>query len=442
MYTISPIINERKRKRDQFESDLKEELTPKKFIISCTNPTSKNPFSNQIPIIFFMDDMSKSNSNSNSLDKNSDLYFDDRSEEDDDANTIRSPTCLGRYCDHDSNSTNIRPIPERLEKMVRMGNKKNSYKIELTDLIDLGLCYHCQLQKKFRNVSLEKMSKLVGPLEKLRDTIGMNTIKNDFIEQIISITQGYEKNPRDLLHTIIVGPPGIGKTHVVEILAEIYLALGYMSKNIIKKVKRTDLVGKYVGHTESKTQNAIDMATGGILVIDEAYELGNKYHRDSYSKVCIDTINRNLTERSDKFICIIVGYEKDLDECFFSYNPGLRSRFKHKYTISEYTPEELEEIFCLKVKNDGWSFDPSMDLDKRKKFFIQNKNSFTAYGRTMESLLFHTKIAHSNRVFFELEPGDKKISLTDIKKGLTRFLTHDSSQKQSDLSDSHKHMYN
>ena len=58
---------------------------------------------------------------------------------------------------------------------------------------------------------------------------------------------------------------------------------------------------------------------GGVLFIDEVYQLGNAEGRDSYSKECIDTINQNLTERQGKFICIIAGYKDSVEKCFFSF---------------------------------------------------------------------------------------------------------------------------
>ena len=92
------------------------------------------------------------------------------------------------------------------------------------------------------------------------------------------------------------------------------------NKYEFKIVKRSDLIGKYLGHTAAKTQKVIDSCKGGVLFIDEAYSLGNPEGRDSFSKECIDTINQNLTENKANLLCIIAGYKDALDKCFFAYN--------------------------------------------------------------------------------------------------------------------------
>jgi hypothetical protein len=167
------------------------------------------------------------------------------------------------------------------------------------------------------------------------------------------------------LHTVICGPPGTGKTELANIIANIYFKLGILGKNSVVSVKRTDLIGKWLGHTAIKTQEIINSAIGGVLLIDEAYSLGNKEGRDSFAKECIDTLNQNLMLLKDKLICIIVGYEDKLNECFFSQNEGLKSRFDWWHRIEKYNDKELFLILKQKMKNSGWLFVPRI---KRKTF--------------------------------------------------------------------------
>lgn len=344
--------------------------------------------------------------------------------------------CPGKNCDHDPESKNIPVIPDRLL------NRKDGYQLTLADLIDLGLAFHCKLQTTFNDISLERLAKLSGPLAKLHRTIGMSSIKTNFVEQIIYFLQDLQPNGAEMLHTILEGPPGVGKSYIVDVLAEIYLNMGYLKKNIIKKARRSDLIGKYLGHTASMTQKIIDESLGGILVLDEGYSLGNPQKRDSFSKECIDTINRNLTEHAGEFVCFILGYEEELDKSFFSHNPGLKSRFRFKFTIDNYSSDELCDIFNLKVNNDGWKIDENLNPTEQQDFFKENHSAFKYFGRSIESLLFHTKVAHANRVFFESKDNRTKITMADIEMGFKKFAVHNSVKKDtSDMPLSVRHIY-
>ena len=353
--------------------------------------------------------------------------------------TLKDPVqppyiCPGKYCDHDPESKNIPIIPKRLY------NCSADYKITLTDLVELGECFHCKLQKNFFTISLERLAKLNEPLHKLKTMIGMKIIKESFAEQIVYFLLDLEPNPTEILHTILEGGPGVGKSLIVDILAEIYLKMGYLTKNIVKKVKLNDLKGKYVGHTVAMTQKAIDDAIGGVLIIDEAYSLGSAGKLDVFSKELIDTLNRNLTENAGKFVCIVAGYGDQLEKCFFAHNPGLRSRFRFRFIIDSYSSDELAAIFNLKVKNDKWDFHPDFNFNEQLIFFKNHYKNFKYYGRDIETLLYHTKVAHSNRIFFQPEDVIKKLTMNDIKMGFQRFILHNKDES-NDIPSFFAHMY-
>ncbi len=81
-------------------------------------------------------------------------------------------------------------------------------------------------------------------------------------------------------------------------------------------------------------------------------------------------------------------------------------------------------------------------MDEQKKFFKDNHKSFKYYGRDMETLLFHTKMAHSNRIFFESDDVKTKINMLDIKMGYKRLVIHNNIDKGNDkLPANISHMY-
>ena len=164
---------------------------------------------------------------------------------------------------------------------------------DINDLIELGKMYDPKEKVRY-NIDLYKLSKLVEPLEKLNSMIGLSNIKENIVGQIIYNMQNLDDND-DMMHTVIQGSPGVGKTMLGKILGDIYFNMGVIKGNKkrsrfgeekynFKIVKRSDLIGKYLGHTAVKTQKVIDSCQGGVLFIDEAYSLGNPEGRDTFSK--------------------------------------------------------------------------------------------------------------------------------------------------------------
>jgi len=221
----------------------------------------------------------------------------------------------------------------------------------------------------------------------------------------------------EMMHTSIIGPAGVGKTSLARIIGKVYKAMGILSKGQFREATRNDFIDKYLGHTADKTQRFIDSCSGGVLFIDEAYALGHKEQRDSFSKEALDTLNKNLSDNRD-LLCIIAGYEKDLEECFFSANEGLRRRFTFKYVVEGYDYKELKEMFELKVKLENWYLD--IDDDELMTFFRNNKDKFPHYGGDIETLFLQCKIAHGKRM-----PENKKyLSFSDIELGFNNFVSN------------------
>ncbi|AYV79550.1 MAG: AAA family ATPase, partial [Faunusvirus sp.] len=320
-------------------------------------------------------------------------------------------------------------------------------KIEtLDDLIKLGRMYDPLTASKYA-VDLKKLNHLIEPLTELKNVVGMHSVKKDIVNKIIYFLQSFEKND-NMLHTIVQGPPGVGKTMLGVILGNIYYALGVLkgtknaineltgkkNKFVFKIVRRTDLIGEFLGHTAVKTQRVIDECKGGVLFIDEAYSLGTPDKRDSYSKECIDVLNQNLSENKNKFLCIIAGYPDELEKCFFSHNEGLRRRFPFTYSIEKYSSAELTNILVKKIDDCKWKLDGKLVDDKKdshhksgsketlQMFIETNALSFKHFGGDIETLLFNSKIVHAVRVFGK-HPRERKIlTLDDIKGGFDMFI--------------------
>jgi SpoVK/Ycf46/Vps4 family AAA+-type ATPase len=323
----------------------------------------------------------------------------------------------------------------------------------IEDMIALDDFYIKSVNKKnSSNIDFYRIHRLRHPLLQLQDLVGLKEAKQKLLSLVIYYLQKLDRRleteeenvnlyERDMLHTVVYGGPGTGKTTYIEVLAKIYAALGILKSAKVSYVKRSDLIGQYLGHTAVKTRKAIEEAFGGVLVIDEAYSLGDTEQRDSFSRECIDTLNQYLTEARDKFICVIAGYKSDLDKRFFKSNPGLERRFPFRIEIPDYKDEELREIFLKLVHRNGWKAD---EQSINVELFKKNKEAFKFNGGDMELLFTNIKFSHGMRVFGESKDSKKTITKEDFEKGLETFLSTDNVKERLGLDDTFdfvKHLY-
>lgn len=287
---------------------------------------------------------------------------------------------------------------------------------DILDLIKLSENYESgRKRKKMRfNLDVSRLKRCVGPLKKLNELVGMEEIKKNIVDQILFYTQGL--NTDEMMHMCITGPPGVGKTTVGKILAELYCSLGFLKSDNFRIADRSDLIGGYLGQTAIKTKKVLKDSLDGVLFLDEVYAFGTgKDDGDSYSKECIDTINQFLSENTENFIMIIAGYHNEVERCFFDTNAGLRRRFPWRYEIKDYTPENLKEIFKYQVQQNDWNFEDDFDFSQLDQIF-QQREYFKNNGGDCLTLMSKSRICHSRRVFGKNKSLKMRLSFVDISE--------------------------
>jgi SpoVK/Ycf46/Vps4 family AAA+-type ATPase len=278
------------------------------------------------------------------------------------------------------------------------------------------------------NYDMEQIVDTLEPLIKLNNLVGMEHIKKNIIDQILFYAQGLNTN--EMMHTCLTGPPGVGKTSLGKILAEIYCSLGFLKTDKFKVVSRGDMIAGYIGQTALKTNKVLKESLGGVLFIDEAYSLGTGGDED-YSKECIDAINKFLSENTSNFIMIIAGYQDELDKYFFSHNKGLRRRFPWVYDIKGYSSNNLKDIFMYQVIENEWGFDDSFKESELSELF-SDSTLFNDNGGDTLVLFDKAKICHSKRVFGKKRKFKKYLNMSDIKLAMGLLRLHKTGFKNKD----------
>lgn len=204
---------------------------------------------------------------------------------------------------------------------------------------------------------------IISPNEELNELIGLSETKNEittlsnFIQMKLKRDEMGMKSPQLSLHCVFTGNPGTGKTTVARILAGIYKDMGLLKKGHLVETDRSGLIAEYVGQTAVKTNKKIDEALDGVLFIDEAYSLVQGAKED-YGHEAISTLLKRMEDDRDRLVVIVAGYTKEMED-FINSNPGLQSRFNRYIHFTDYSAEELYDIFCLQMKKNEYTISDS-----------------------------------------------------------------------------------
>jgi hypothetical protein len=260
-------------------------------------------------------------------------------------------------------------------------------KMTIDGLILLGKSYDCVNRKMLKGHDLLRLAKIIDPMIKLNSMIGFEDIKKQIIDVIMYYITNKTRDD-DVLNVRIYGGPGTGKTLLAKIIAKIYIGLGITKNSIIIKAHRSDFIGANVGETSIKTQNIIDKAKGGVLIIDELCGLGN--NRYAFSKEYIDTLTYNLCDDDVDVICIATGNDKDIDDNMFKQNKRLKNKFPFTFKIDAYNTMKMLELLKKKAHDEGWMINE--DDDKLYNYIDSVNDKFDACMRNIKIFFLKLKI--------------------------------------------------
>ncbi len=237
---------------------------------------------------------------------------------------------------------------------------------ELTGEPDLGQLIN-SIRKK-GDSSQKNVKREENAMDMLDSMIGLASVKEKI--HLFSKMSNLNKKRAELglpvsnmpLHAQFLGNPGTGKTTVAEILGKIYKELGLLSKGHVVKTEKKNLVGRFYDSEFRAIEQALEDAKGGILFIDEAYNLYVKDDPKNPGNSVIDALITALSDENNRdWMLILAGYPDKMTE-LISSNQGLASRVDEKFIFEDYNVDELIAIaghFCNKnqyeLTDEAWS---------------------------------------------------------------------------------------
>lgn len=256
--------------------------------------------------------------------------------------------------------------------------------------------------------------------KELDELVGLKKVKESF-KDLVNLITLKNKTKEDLkindinLHMVFLGNPGTGKTTVARLVSNILYNLKYIKQNKLIEVTAKDLIAEYVGQTSIKTKNVIEKALGGVLFIDEAYQLSTKDNQNSYNADAIATLIKEMEDKRDDLVVIFAGYTKEMND-FLDSNSGIVSRIGYTLTFDDYTTKELIDIFKVFSNKAGFILEDDA-LKELEKIIDENRNMKNfGNARFVRNVFEKTIINHAKNT---KNNKNKTILKTITKKDIT-----------------------
>ncbi|MBO4565286.1 MAG: AAA family ATPase [Bacteroidaceae bacterium] len=280
------------------------------------------------------------------------------------------------------------------------------------------------------SVRVDILRPIANPREELDKLVGCDDIKRR-MDELVALTR-YNKMMHELfpdskqhevsLHSVFLGHPGTGKTTVCKIFGSLLRQAGALSKGHVVVCDRGSFIGTLWGDEERAMKQVLDMAQGGVLMIDEAYLLNGKHENDP-GKLVIQLMMNILADETQRDIAIVLcGYKEPMMK-LLDMNPGLQSRFPNKFEFKDFTVDELLEITLHRIKDYDYQFtNPAWEKYRgmlAQAYMVRDPETW-GNARFVANQLERIYIQHASRCVNQ-HPQDKHELLTLIPEDILPF---------------------
>ena len=220
------------------------------------------------------------------------------------------------------------------------------------------------------SLTADELSAATEEMERdLAKLIGMESVKNEMrnLCKTLQLDIIRKNNGQDVLmpirHMTFTGNPGTGKTTIARIVGKLFKSLGISRNDRVVEVQKSDLVSGFVNQTGAKTREKIREAAGGVLFVDEAYQLTDALSRgqSDMGGEAVDEMMRVMNDSGPDAVTFVFAGYRDSIERFIDYNAGLQSRIRYTFHFDDYLPCEIVQILQVKLQTKGWKLSPAVN---------------------------------------------------------------------------------
>jgi hypothetical protein len=257
-------------------------------------------------------------------------------------------------------------------------------------------------------------------LADLKSLYGMEAIISKLTDFQVLVNQNIRLGmPTSASNWLFLGNPGTGKTTTARKMKSMFENLGLVGPNSpMVETRASELFGVHVGEAEQLVVDAFESANGGVLFIDEAYELG----QGPYGQSALSTlIGRTGNEQNT--IVILAGYKVDMLAMLRKNRGGLGRFTSNTLEFPDWTASECT-CFVLDAMSRG-----SFTADEGVKAALQRgfedlitrpgwSNARDAISVWRDRIL----LAHARHTA-NISEVRRNITVSDVESGMSSYLS-------------------
>ncbi|MCM1515557.1 MAG: AAA family ATPase [Paraprevotella sp.] len=272
------------------------------------------------------------------------------------------------------------------------------------DIFEKALEEFIASQQVSEDADTDAVEESVSSMDALDNLTGLRSVKEKLLAYENLVLFNKRRQECDLpvlslpLHAMFLGSPGTGKTTVANRMGLMLQRAGVLSKGHVVIRERATLLGPYYSNEETNTLAAIEEAQGGILFIDEAYQLYQPDDPRDPGKFVIEALITALADESKRdWMLILAGYTDEMRQ-MFEMNSGLKSRIPESniYIFDDFSEEELMEIAERYLARNSYSLTPDAKLSLSSRLEDDYRNRDKTFGNARHVInLIQTEILPS-----------------------------------------------